>query len=297
MDIYGILKCPVCGHDMEKDGGTLVCTGGERRHCFDFASSGYVNLLPPGKGKNAHTGDDKMMISARSAFLGKGYYSKISERIGNMISEFARDAELDRVCFADCGCGEGYHTLNILKTVAGNGIGCAAYGFDASKHGTDRAAKTYRAGTASDQFLTGDSYSAFFAASNIFSLPIKDGSADFAVSMFAPIAGEEMKRILKRNGRLIVAASGEKHLFELRSALYDEPRCSSGSVRCPDGFTKVAEETLSYVIDLKCNADIMNLFSMTPFYYRTSPEDVKKLEKLDRLSTSVEVKLCSFEIL
>ena len=72
-----LLRCPVCGGRVDADGKTLYCTGGAKRHSFDFASSGYVNLLPPGKSRNAHTGDDKSMISARARFLDKGYYDNV----------------------------------------------------------------------------------------------------------------------------------------------------------------------------------------------------------------------------
>jgi 23S rRNA (guanine745-N1)-methyltransferase len=33
---------------------------------------------------------------------------------------------------------------------------------------------------------------------------------------------------------------------------------------------------------------IANLFSMTPYYWRTSQEDKKKLDELDRLCTEIE---------
>ena len=38
-------------------------------------------------------------------------------------------------------------------------------------------------------------------------------------------------------------------------------------------------------IKLECNEDIMNLMSMTPYFYRTHPDDLKKLEGLDSLET------------
>ena len=35
--------------------------------------------------------------------------------------------------------------------------------------------------------------------------------------------------------------------------------------------------------------DIKNLFCMTPYYYKTSEKDQKKLELLDKLDTTVSV--------
>ena len=279
------VRCPVCGRPVATDGRTLYCVGGERRHSFDVASSGYVNLLPPGRGKNARTGDDKAMISSRTRFLDKGYYSRISGRIGSIISSIAENAGRREIYFADCASGEGYHTCNIIKTVAENGIVPYAAAFDASKYGADRGAKR-----AAAQGLK----EAFFAAANIFSLPLTDGCCDFALSIFAPIAWDEMRRILKDDGRLVVASSGERHLFELREALYDEPREASGVVRVPDGFAPETEETVGYKVTVEGNEAVTDLFFMTPFCYKTSRRDTEKLSRIDRLEVTVEVKISVF---
>ena len=279
------IRCPVCGRPVRTDGKTLYCVGGEKSHSFDFASSGYVNLLSPGRGKNSHTGDDKAMISARTRFLDKGYYGRISERIGELISSFAEKDGRSEIFFADCACGEGYHTCNIIKTVAESGIVPHAAAFDASKYGADRGAKR------ASRLECGD---AFFAAANIFSLPLADGSFDFALSIFAPIAWDETARILKDDGRLIVASSGERHLYELRQALYDEPREASGVVKMPGGYLLEGEETVSYTVTVEGNGAVADLFYMTPFCYKTSKSDSEKLSRIDRLEVTVEVKLSVF---
>ena len=73
MEFSSFLRCPLCGGALSREGGSLFCDGHTgRRHCYDIATAGYVNLLPPGKGGNARTGDDGAMIAARSAFLSGG---------------------------------------------------------------------------------------------------------------------------------------------------------------------------------------------------------------------------------
>ena len=302
MKIFDFVCCPVCGADLCFEGQSLMCRGGEKKHCFDIASSGYVNLLPPGKGKNSRTGDDKLMISARSGFLGKGYYEPLSRKLGDIIAGLAAEGRKPEVSVVDSGCGEGYHTCNMASTAVGNGVGTLAIGFDASKHGAAAASKRARreglfggwdtkCGDSGENGKENDfmkKAGAFFAAGNIFTLPVKDSSVDFVVSMFAPIAGKENARILKDDGYLIVAAAGENHLYELRRVLYDEPRGSSGEVRTPDGFELVSRETLSYKTVVTGKNDIMCLFSMTPFYYRTSREDKAKLSELESLEITVE---------
>ncbi|MBE6562515.1 MAG: methyltransferase domain-containing protein [Ruminococcaceae bacterium] len=291
--IFEVLACPLCASELEQKGNTFVCLG-EKPHCFDVASSGYVNLLPPGKGKNAHTGDDKGMISARVEFLSKGYYTEISKAVGTMVADIAKAEGLSRVFLADSGCGEGFHTCNTVKTSAENGVSITAVGFDASKHGAAAASKrSRREKLAYDRKTEGaENSEAFFAAGNIFSLPLADESMDFVVSMFAPVAGEENMRVLKKGGYLIIAASGADHLYELRAALYDEPRRASGEIKIPEGFEKADEKLLTYKITVGTNAEILNLFEMTPFYYRTSEKDKEKLSSLSSLEVTVQVKFC-----
>ncbi len=285
MRVLGLIRCPVCGRGFASDGRTLYCVGGERRHSFDFASSGYVNLLSPGKGRNAHTGDDREMIGARARFLDTGCYGRISEEIGKLISEITECSGKREIVCADCACGEGYHTCNIYKTIAENGIVPHIAAFDASKYGAARGAK--RASRIADADI-------FFAAGNIFSLPLADSSVDFALSIFAPIAWDEMKRILKPDGKLVVASSGARHLFELRRALYDDPREASGEVKRREDFVLESERTVSYAASAEGNENVTALFGMPPFCYRTSKSDAEKLSSLDRLDVTVEVVLSVF---
>lgn len=309
MSIFDLVCCPVCGGSLISEGQSLMCSGEGRRHCFDIASSGYVNLLPPGKGKNSRTGDDKFMISARVEFLGKGYYSRMSERLGQIIASLAKESGKADITLVDAGCGEGYHTCNIVNTIVENGVGVTAVGFDASKHGAAAASKrakreglfctwnesnesTALAENTSDRCPldneSGKGGFACFAAGNIFTLPIKGASADYVISMFAPVAGEENFRVLKDGGYLAVAAAGENHLYELRKVLYDDPRGSSGEVVTPEGFALVSKETFTYKTTVQSENDIKCLFSMTPFYYRTSREDKAKLDGLCSLEITVE---------
>ena len=158
------LVCPVCRAALRRDGSSLVC-GGARRHCYDIAASGYVNLLPPGKASNAKTGDDRRMLSSRSAFLSTGVYDEFSREIARLADKNLSVGD-GRVMFADAGCGEGYHTLNIARCLDGAGRSVCFAGFDASKYGADRASKRLK----SERGLFPDSV---FAAANIFDMPLR----------------------------------------------------------------------------------------------------------------------------
>lgn len=295
INIKDVLVCPVCGAEFERRGKSLFCLG-ERSHCFDFASSGYVNLLPPGKKNNSKTGDDPDMIAARKRFLASGIYDGISRRIGEIAAASLRERKHDSACLIDCGCGDGRHTCNIIKTIAENQINILGIGFDASKSGAKDGAVLASREKLSNPFFD-FSYSspqAFFSAGNIFSLPVKNSSANIVTSLFAPVAWEENRRVLKDDGLLIVCASGARHLCELRELLYDKVRLSSGSVRCPEGFAKVSEEVFSYKAVVDSNRLLKDLFMMTPFYYRTSPSDKAKLDGVSELEITVETVVCTF---
>ena len=116
------LLCPVCGAavDLGLGGGPLVREAHayrcENRHSFDIARSGYVNLLPPAP-SGKRRGDDKRMVTARTAFLSRGYYDHL---IGAVAEACAQLAGPD-ACLLDAGCGEGTYTRAIYDVCAAKG--------------------------------------------------------------------------------------------------------------------------------------------------------------------------------
>lgn len=261
------IVCPVCRAPLYQEGGSLYCSG-ERKHCFDVAKSGYVNLQKPGKMSNATAGDDGGMVKARRDFLKTGLYDGISDGAADALKKHAGEVP----AFIDAGCGEGYHTNRIYDRL------CAQYGigFDASKHAADRASK-----------MRGER-NLFFAAGNIFSMPVEDGAADAVFSLFAPVAPEEFSRVLNDEGYLLVCSSGENHLLEMRKIIYDEVRISPALSSVPDGFELVGREENSYMVNVG-GEDLKNLFLMTPFSYRTPEKGREKLYSTDKLDITVQV--------
>ena len=101
-----VLICPVCGGNLEKHDRSYVCM---KRHSFDMAKSGYVNLLlSKHTGKTVH-GDNKLMVNARREFLEKGYYSPLKDSLCEKAAEYFRGSVI-----LDAGCGEGYYTTAIF---------------------------------------------------------------------------------------------------------------------------------------------------------------------------------------
>lgn len=271
--IQGALSCPLCHSEMSVQGASLVCQGA-RKHCFDFASGGYVNLCAP---RQSGGGDSKQAVRARTEFLNKQYYLPVAKAIAELVSEFApKDAPV-----LDGGCGEGYYSCTVARE------GYSVIGVDLSKFATDAAAKR----AARDGLDN-----AFFATASVFELPVKDRSLGALISVFAPCAAEHFATKLAEDGCLIVAAAGEDHLLGLKRAIYSDVHVNTERADMPADMKMVAQRRVSYSIEVVGNADVQSLFAMTPYYWRTSPQDAEKLASVERLTTEVDVVLSVYKI-
>ena len=267
-------RCPHCGAEirLNEKGKSLVCDGLGKKHCYDLSSSGYVNFAPPSQ---SGSGDSKEAVRSRTSFLESGGYAKVCAAITDTVNKYCCGGLV-----VDAGCGEGYYTNNIAKGYNGEVVG-----FDLSKHGVEYASKSaHRQGI----------MNSFFAVGSVFSIPIADSSADGVVNIFAPCVESEYSRILKKSGVLITAGAGENHLLGLKKAIYDTTYKNTEREDMPKGMSLVEEITVAYMLSLEEKILISALFSMTPYYYRTSDADLKKLSELERLDTEVDVKIKIF---
>lgn len=254
--------CPVCGNKLTITGKNYVCSSG---HTFDIAKQGYVNLLMKNS-SGGHHGDDKLMVSSRRKFLDKGYYKALAEAVVSFIG--------NNRFILDAGCGEGYYT----SLFSDNNYVC---GIDISKDAVKAAA--------------GKCKNADFAVASVFDIPAKDNSFDTIINIFAPDSNAEYLRTLTRNGRLITVIPMERHLEELKKAVYDKIYLNPSVTTTREGFTLTRSEIIKYEIELKSNEDIKSLFMMTPYFYKTGKHDQEKLEDLDYLKTKIEFFLAEYK--
>lgn len=265
--IVAALRCPVCGATMQYDSargaGQLLCLG-EKTHNFDMAKSGYVHLAP----RHSGGGDSREAVRARTAFLSAGYYRCAADALCELVSTYAPEGLV-----VDAGCGEGYYTGRVA--CMGQHAVC---GFDLSRDAVDAAAKAAKR----------EQNGARYAVASVFELPLADGCADAVLNIFAPCAEMEYTRVLKSGGVLILLGAGERHLLGLKHALYEEIYENAERADLPTGLTLVEQRTVRDIIEVKGTEQIGHLFSMTPYYWRTSPEDKRKLESLERLETEIE---------
>lgn len=274
--------CPVCKAGLYRNGGSLFC-GGARRHCYDISSSGYVNLLSPGRKSNRGTGDDGEMIGARRRFLKAGHYDRISDAAADLLLSCLCKKGMKLNFFADAGSGEGYHTLRLFKILSESFPNLSGVGLDASKKGADCGARHAK--------IFPDLH---FAAANIFDMPLEDSCADAVFSLFAPVPDGEAARILAGGRLLLVCSSGSRHLWQMRELLYGEPRLSPPLDRTPEGFSPYAASSLSYEITLSGD-EIKDLFTMTPFYYRCPHAGRERLMNTEKLTTEISVEYKVYE--
>lgn len=267
--ILGELRCPCCRGVLSRRDGSLICDGASgKRHCFDLAKSGYVNLDIG----HAGGGDGKELVRARTAFLEGGAYDGISDAVNELLLKYAPEGLI-----VDAGCGEGYYTDRAAKAIPS----ARFLGIDLSKLAVEAAAKR--------SFGTGSS--AAFLVGGIFDLPIRDGAASAVINLFAPCAEEEFSRVLRDGGILIVVGAGEDHLFGLKRAIYDVPYKNEPRADLPTSMALIDSRRVTYSARLSSGEMIRNLFSMTPYAFRTSREDMEKLNALECLETEVDVQI------
>ena len=207
-----LLACPVCLQPLKENNNIASCP---RNHCFDFAKSGYINLLVSGK---AVHGDDAAMVKSRTSFLASGAYGFLRDTLCNMVLDYHPSV------LVDAGCGEGYYTS---KLPCGE-----KYGFDLSKTALRHAAKNDK--------------STMYCLASIFHMPLPDACVDVALTY-----------------------------IDTSMSLTFEKRIES-----------------QFLCD---HENLMSLFQMTPYAWRTSIASRQRLEALDSLRLTAQFVIRSYQ--
>ncbi len=263
-----LLICPKCKGKLCKNNNSLVC---ENNHTYDIAKQGYVNL---NIGRHSSSGDDKEMCRSRHNFHSADYYSCLADKL----SEICLKNNIKAVI--DAGCGEGYYLRKIVDSYECSGR-CliSAVGIDLAKEAVATAAKCEKQ-RVEDKRIE-------YAVAGIFDMPLEDGCADCVLSVFAPVPDAEAYRILKDNGIMIVVSPGEKHLEGLKKAIYCDVYDNEITKKEYAGFKLYETHSANDTINVT-GENIINLFHMTPYYWKTSEKDAEKLSKITTLSTKIE---------
>lgn len=258
-----IFSCPICKNVLFTEGRTYKCDKG---HCFDISKEGYVNLMPSSKSFES-SGDDKEMVRARTAFLDGGYYSPLREKVAELIKSQLPDSPV----ILDAGCGEGYYTFLYSE------IFPDTYGIDISKSAVRHAAKRCR--------------NASFAIGSVYHMPVLDESCDVIVNCFSPNAPDEFARVLKSGGYLLYVVPAPRHLWELKSVLYDVPYENEEKLENYEGFELIDVVPVTTHFTLDTNEKVMSLFHMTPYTWNTPKESAERLAGLDALEVTADFRI------
>ena len=267
-----IFACPLCGEKLAIDEQVYRCTSG---HCFDKAKEGYVNLLPANRQHASAPGDDKDMVKARTAFLDSGRYTPLKEALCALAAKYAGE----RTALLDAGCGEGYYTEGLSRVIAEKGGRTG--GADLSKAAVKKAAKRCR--------------EAEIAVASVYHLPLADGSVDMVTDCFSPLAKEEYRRVLKDGGHFLYVVPGARHLWEMKEVLYEQPYENEVREEAYEGFRLQETVPLSFGIHLEKTEEIMALFRMTPYAWKTPKEGVERLAEQQGLGLRAEFRILVYE--
>ena len=146
-------------------------------------------------------------------------------------------------------------------------------GVDISKFAVQKAAKKDK--------------NAQFVVASTFDLPILDNSFDIILNIFSPKASASFNRVLKDDGILIQVMPGKKHLLELKEILYKDSTYENEVEFEYDGFKLKDQFEVSYNINVNKD-DLMHLFTMTPYLYKTKIDDIKSLDNITNLNITID---------
>lgn len=186
-----MLVCPVrgCGLPLVSEERQVVCP---RRHSFDIARTGYINLLQPQDRRSKEPGDTELALTARRRLHDSCVTQPLLRAIAKLLGASPDDVVLD------VGCGDGFYLGNLTRQT-----GFRGHGVDISVKAINAAARRYPecewVVTNADRFL-----------------PYAERSFSKVLSVTGRMNAAEIRRVLQDNGRLLVAIPAPDDLIELR---------------------------------------------------------------------------------
>lgn len=253
--------CPLCQQALTLTDKTFNCS---KNHSFDQAKQGYVNLLPVQFKHSKAPGDNKDMVIARRAFLDKGFYQPLVDKMLELYQQYGQG----NAPLLDAGCGEGFYTHQ-HKTVDNQ-----VYGVDIAKETIKIAAKRYQ--------------NCHFSVGTLSKLSFSDSYFGWLVSVYAPILENEFTRILQPNGYLLTVTPAEQHLFELKELIYQQANKHDISKTPIKSLTLVEEQKLTYPMNFEHSDDVLNLLAMTPLAFKASKQLIEKIKTMSKFTCQAD---------
>lgn len=241
-------KCLICNQPLTIQDEKLVCIN---NHSFDQSKSGYYNLVISNK-KNS--GDDNNMVKTRYQFLTNNYYLFMANKVNDILTKYNINTLLDYAC------GPGYY-LSLFNVKN-------KYGIDISKNAINIASKHDK--------------SSNYVVANGYHLPYFNQSFDAISVIFAPYDSNYLANFIKDNGYLIIVKPDVNHLIQLKQVLYPIVKLNDGQIDKLNNF-KIEETIHISNTSTLNNEQLLNLFSMTPYFYKTKQSDKDKLNDINSI--------------
>jgi 23S rRNA (guanine745-N1)-methyltransferase len=244
-------RCPVCRDPLALADGRRrwACPAG---HSFDVAREGYVNLLIAGQRRRRPPGDSQEMVTARRRFLASGAYDPLSAAVARAVASEQPDVILD------VGCGEGRHT-QVLKAPL-------VLGIDVARGAVAAAARTDDTG--------------WYAVASAADLPLADAAIDVAVNVFGPVFADELARVVRPGGAVVMAHPGPAHLPALRALIYPDARPHEVKPPLRDAgkwFSQCSAHDVTFTVPVRDAASLRDLYAMTPYWWHGPPDIEERL--------------------
>jgi 23S rRNA (guanine745-N1)-methyltransferase len=222
-----MLLCPVrdCHIPLAREQRRLFCPRG---HSFDIARSGYINLLQPQDRRSRRPGDTAAAVAGRRRLHDLGVTEPLLQAIAGIISASPGDAVLD------AGCGDGFYLGALARRT-----GFDAHGVDISIPAVDAAARRFPA-------------CEWIVANADRFVPYAGRSFSLVLSITARMNAAEFRRVLRDDGRLLVALPAPEDLIELRGAGRD--RVARTVQTFAPAFTLVDRRRVATAADLDAAA-------------------------------------------
>lgn len=263
-----LFTCPLCASPLLCEDKVYRCNRG---HAFDISAAGYTHLLPANRKNSKFPGDDKQMVSARTAFLDGGYYAPLRNALCQLVVPDA--GGFSAPALLDSGCGEGYYTQGLSAALSDAGLNTQITGVDISKFALKKAAKRLP--------------SAEFGVASVYQLPLAENSINLLVNVFSPLALDEFSRLIQSGGYFYYVVPSARHLWQMKEVLYDVPYENEVHREDYPDFSWVSTTPVRFTTTIQNSADIMALFHMTPYAWKTPKEGVDRLSQRESLEVEV----------
>ena len=263
-----LLMCPVCRQVLQLHDRTWRCAN---NHSYDVAKQGYVNLHVVQHKHSKNPGDTAASVQARRAFLSAGHYAPLQQAVVQKI----RTLRIENLL--DIGCGEGYYTA----AMQGEVLQCV--GVDIAKNAVQVAAKLNPAVT----WVVGTGAT----------LPVLEHCIDLCTSLFSPIPQQEILRVLKPQGYLLVVTPAPEHLLAMRQALFEEVKPHDPEkfiTQLQDAFDLVDASVVETPLQLN-QSDLNHLIAMTPYAYKAKAERRQALEQQTQFDVTAQHQIYLFQ--